>query len=418
MKKIIILFALFLALPIIAHAAVSVSGISGTVSNNSSVTVSGAGFGTKAQAAPLKWDNFESGAVGSVIGNGSGIIPWYHNTSNYVTGCPGDSCLISGYLPPVYDNTVVRSGSNKSLFCDINTKPYQYEGGFGLNLTDQVPYVYISGWRYTQTFGPPSRSIKAFRTYGTNTNLHPVIGTNYMYPYGASPGALLFGYSETKSNVAWFSENTNSTWKTGVWERVEYFAKQSDPGIANGSYSYAVDGKLVASMSNVVLRDSASENWRQINLGHYYARDDSSTPGILTGAGVKYWYDDVYIDTTQTRVELGNASAWTASTRREIQIPTAWSDSSVSFTTNQGAFNSGDQAYVYIVDKDGNVNTNGYPVTIGGAVTPPPTPTTYNLTNFTQLVADWLKTVSSPADVNSDGKVNSQDLGIMMSNWN
>jgi len=64
MKKIIILFALFLALPIIAHAAVSVSGISGTVSNNSSVTVSGAGFGTKAQAAPLKWDNFESGAVG------------------------------------------------------------------------------------------------------------------------------------------------------------------------------------------------------------------------------------------------------------------------------------------------------------------------------------------------------------------
>ncbi len=43
---------------------------------------------------------------------------------------------------------------------------------------------------------------------------------------------------------------------------------------------------------------------------------------------------------------------------------------------------------------------------------------TYNLTNFTQLVSDWLKTISSsPADVNKDGKVNSQDLGIMMSNW-
>ena len=44
--------------------------------------------------------------------------------------------------------------------------------------------------------------------------------------------------------------------------------------------------------------------------------------------------------------------------------------------------------------------------------------TTYNITNFTQLVTDWLKTISSsPADVNKDGKVNSQDLGIMMSNW-
>ncbi len=45
--------------------------------------------------------------------------------------------------------------------------------------------------------------------------------------------------------------------------------------------------------------------------------------------------------------------------------------------------------------------------------------TTYNITNFLQLTTDWLKIISSsPADVNHDGKVNSQDLGIMMSNWN
>jgi len=43
---------------------------------------------------------------------------------------------------------------------------------------------------------------------------------------------------------------------------------------------------------------------------------------------------------------------------------------------------------------------------------------TYNLTNFTNLVKDWLKSMTgSPADVNSDGKVNSKDLGIMMDNW-
>ena len=43
---------------------------------------------------------------------------------------------------------------------------------------------------------------------------------------------------------------------------------------------------------------------------------------------------------------------------------------------------------------------------------------TYNLTNLTQLIADWLETKTSTADLNSDSKVNSQDLGIMMSNWN
>ncbi len=46
-----------------------------------------------------------------------------------------------------------------------------------------------------------------------------------------------------------------------------------------------------------------------------------------------------------------------------------------------------------------------------------PPPKTYNLTDFTNLVADWLQTKTSPADVNSDGTVNSRDLGIMMSHW-
>jgi len=46
-------------------------------------------------------------------------------------------------------------------------------------------------------------------------------------------------------------------------------------------------------------------------------------------------------------------------------------------------------------------------------------PTTYGISNFIQLVADWLK--SEPptleSDVNGDGVVNTRDLGIMMSNW-
>jgi hypothetical protein len=47
----------------------------------------------------------------------------------------------------------------------------------------------------------------------------------------------------------------------------------------------------------------------------------------------------------------------------------------------------------------------------------PATTLTYNLTNFTQLAADWLKTMTSPADVTKDGTVDSRDLTIMMNNW-
>ncbi len=61
MKKIIISLVLFLAMPITTQAAVSVSGISGTVNNNSSVTVSGIGFGTHPTSHRLaKNNNFHS----------------------------------------------------------------------------------------------------------------------------------------------------------------------------------------------------------------------------------------------------------------------------------------------------------------------------------------------------------------------
>lgn len=44
--------------------------------------------------------------------------------------------------------------------------------------------------------------------------------------------------------------------------------------------------------------------------------------------------------------------------------------------------------------------------------------TTYGLNDFVNLVADWLEdNPDSPAEINGDGVVNSQDLGIMMSHW-
>ncbi len=70
-----------------------------------------------------------------------------------------------------------------------------------------------------------------------------------------------------------------------------------------------------------------------------------------------------------------------------------------------------------LTDNWQDIVNEGYLADPSSSNPPPPAPTTYNLTNFTQLVTDWLKTISSPADVNQDGKINSRDLGIMMSNW-
>ncbi len=73
-------------------------------------------------------------------------------------------------------------------------------------------------------------------------------------------------------------------------------------------------------------------------------------------------WDEVYVDRTQARVELGDAATWTASTHFEIQIPEAWSTTAVTFRVNRGTLPPGETAYLYVVDSEGNVNADGYPV--------------------------------------------------------
>ena len=87
-----------------------------------------------------------------------------------------------------------------------------------------------------------------------------------------------------------------------------------------------------------------------------------------------YGYDDVYIDFTQARLEMCDTASWSARTRCEIQTPQSWSANSITIKNNQGSFNNGDTAYLYVVDSAGAVNANGFSVIIGSGSQPDTTP--------------------------------------------
>jgi hypothetical protein len=68
------------------------------------------------------------------------------------------------------------------------------------------------------------------------------------------------------------------------------------------------------------------------------------------------------MDITRARLEIGNASTFSASTHREIQIPhTTWNNTTIQFTANKGTFGN-EQLYLFVVDRNGNTSS-GYPVT-------------------------------------------------------
>jgi hypothetical protein len=73
--------------------------------------------------------------------------------------------------------------------------------------------------------------------------------------------------------------------------------------------------------------------------------------------------DDVYVNNTQARIELGNDSTYVNCSKKEIQIPSTWSNNSIQFTLNRGQLPNG-KAYLYVLDRLGRVNAKGYEITL------------------------------------------------------
>ena len=68
-------------------------------------------------------------------------------------------------------------------------------------------------------------------------------------------------------------------------------------------------------------------------------------------------------------------SALGGSTRREIQIPARWSNSSISITVNLGTFADNQAVYLYVFDSGRPANVAGFPVTLGSGLSAPRAPT-------------------------------------------
>ncbi|MFH0891527.1 MAG: hypothetical protein V1867_01970, partial [Candidatus Falkowbacteria bacterium] len=368
-KKIVFLF--FLLLPILffvgkAQAAV-INSVSGTYSHNSSVTISGSAFGTKSRAMPELWDNFESGGnVGQSVANSSrvswqtdGTAPVFSTTNNRNSGTGSRNAA------------AVVSGMN----IDGNYHDLMYRDGLDLG-----GYAYIAFWGRFASYAAGDQ-VKYWRIGTNGASGYPT------YSYFRTDGWARYQFTNPASGTcappggsAWYDsvENTN----LGQWQFIEMIANFGTVDTANGYIHVFANGVDQGGKSDFILKTSSSCSPDTVRFGEYI-QDSSGT--------VTNYFDDIYVDNTWARVVLGNASTYTASTHREIQIPTAWSSGSITITTNLGTFTSGQTAYLYVIDANGNVS-NGYPVTIGSGGT---TPTCSNCCSTTQTCPTAFTTVGS-----------------------
>jgi hypothetical protein len=339
-----------------ASAAPAIQSASGTITHKGTVTITGSGFGNKATAAPLVWDDASTGSVPSDNGkwtdawpsrtdsNNSYVryttpirnIPLPHNhITRYIAGAHGSNgwtlqvalfkeYAVTSYPFPVFISYYYRMDDAWNFCAGDNNFKFGTHAAAGGPMAEPV-------WYYEHR-NPDL----------TATQPHPGVYTPYI-PDNSS--------STTHSYMS-----TNATTPHGNWVKIEYeasytnqsngYAKIWSNGVQGTTYNGPTDaqsaaGKRTDGVGGYARCYGYDTNWR------YFA--------------------DVYFDTTYSRVELGNGPTYASSTMREMQIPSAWSANSITATVNLGQFTEGQTAYLYVFDSSGVPNSTGYPVTLGGS---------------------------------------------------
>lgn len=342
----------FLALSSTAWGAPSISGVSGTVDHGESVTITGTGFGTKSTAAPIVWDNC------------SGEDPLALWDGNY-NSLSGDDYVGNYRTPAQVGGGVSTAHAHVSkYFCGAHYPATGATDGWNVGL-----------WKVRQVNSLPSYTYlsyyhRADPNWNWNLNSTDDNYKEYCWSEGSWPYSGNYWYSEmyyrnsyhllgtTLSDSGYYG---NSHWDvTSKWAKVEMEIRWDST--SSGYVKIWEDGILRLNYSG----PTNSGTGTRTELIGGYARDRGAT------SQWRYW-NDIYLDYSRARVLIGNANTLAGcTTLREVQIPSAWSDTEITCTVNQGGFADEVTAYLYVFDAAGDANATGYEITIGSGSTSTP----------------------------------------------
>src|SRR3989339_1496446 len=393
-----IAFLFFLFLPILFFGgeaqAATINSISGTFSNNSSVTISGSEFGIKNPVAPYKYDNFQYGSdkIGQAVSvSASGGRNWNHFSS----------CASVGRTTPEtgfrYSNAHPRYTGDISgwKFFGTNTtydNCYQGTSYLTLNKPDGFDQVYWSMWLLSETNGQNTkvRNVKIANWNYNDTN-YPQGRWDFYPAQGSGSGHVYALSCGSENSNEWGVGASAFSYGAETWNRFEGSLVVGNPGVANGRYEVYKNANLLQTTGNVMIRNSAScPKPDTFFFTHYH--DDIDTSYSPPAPEQNLYHGEIYFDITRARVELCNSSTWSARAHCEIQIPhTTWNNGQIQITVNPGSFTSGQTAYLFVIDANGNAS-NGYPVTIGSGGT---TPTCSNCCSTSQTCSTAMTTVGT-----------------------
>lgn len=334
------------ALPLAAAFAGTVSRVEGTLSNGATLTITGDGFGSKSNPKPLYWFDFSVAAGTSPLGR------------QQYTG------QIAGSLT----TSVVAPGSANSLHNDVAGVTEAWGPRDGVPFNSNTLYVWLKkryGFNIVTDRASNGLNLKFFRMWDPWT--HDIL-CSYQGSMGLDSGAA---YAEvTGESANWFRMPQES----GKWLAEEYEYLAGDVNATNGIFNYTRNGiAAYPRTTRFLMRTTAAPTTYNLLFLDQISNNQLS-------AGKNLYYDSLYIDDTWQRVVISDEPQWQsvvygsggAERKREIQIPTSWSNTSIQIRVRKGSLTNLQGSYLYVIGVDGSpVNRVGFP--LGGTVPNPPT---------------------------------------------
>lgn len=355
----------------------AVSPVVGGMTDGNLISISGYSFGSTGRT-PLKFDKFEGKPLNSYLNaqDPSWLIygtlgAFYTDTTKHSgsmsagDGREDNNGMMTNYFNFTPSNEVYTSYWFTTANADITVG--QTPGDGGINKLCRIGST-TSATRNPQYTGPGVTVLSTMGAGGlvaADLNGDNIFETPCYGPGILSSSAPFLGYhyntSADATNAGYLS---NVPWNT--WCRIETYSKLSSPaGTANGEVYAAVTvptGPNTSSRS--VVRQTGIVN---LDAAYSGVQLCSVLLGLMVTNTCSPWQvyiDDIYINNTQARVELGDSATYSSCTHLEVQPVLSWSTggNSIQFTLNKGTFSAG-TAWIFIINSDGVAST-GYPVTI------------------------------------------------------
>ena len=375
-----------LASPRPSGAQPLVTGVDGEVAHGSTITIGGSGFGEKDPAAPAVWDDGTgSPPLGDVY---DGWLP-----TEAQQGAEYNMAYrevpFRGVDAPYPRIRFILGGAHAT---DNNEGSYAIGGnvGIGSNITSQeyfVSYYYRIDPLFDEHNNPTlGENLKEFVLCGESGEFYtdnfppghgyvgwcgsdvpdvsnplpearfgrlPITPANQELPYGCSGNNQVYHTSPLLGWVQFQWEGTyNTTYDSPQISvtsfpdhRVTYQSHYGDPltvmEAARGDYAgYPKQGDL-----------------RFIGIGGF-----ARVPRMNNGVNSFRYFAAVYMDGTHARLILTDTQSYEEATIAEPQIPSAWSDGSITATVNLGRLPDCAAAYLFVFDAANARSAQGFPV--------------------------------------------------------